>query len=311
MDFQHTSVLRGETVEHLAIKPDGVYVDGTLGGGGHAGWICEQLNQKGILIGLDRDQEAIKAATANLASYTCKKELIQSNYEDVKEALTTLGISKIDGAILDLGVSSYQLDNPSRGFSYMNDGPLDMRMNVNDSLTAYEIVNGYSQQELTELIRTFGEERWANRISEFIVKARSQRPIETTFELVDRIKAAIPASARREGPHPAKRTFQAIRIAVNDELGQLTRAIDQFIDLLNSNGRLCIITFHSLEDRIVKETFQKRLNPCTCPREFPICVCGKTTDVNKVLGKPITASPEELESNPRARSAKLRVIEKR
>lgn len=311
MEFQHTSVLFEETIDYLKIKPDGIYVDGTLGGGGHAGGICKKLNQKGILIGLDRDQEALAAAEATLSQYPCQKKFIQSNYEEIGAVIKGLAVGQIDGAILDLGVSSYQLDNPERGFSYMQDGPLDMRMNGNDALTAYDIVNRYEQKQITEIIRKYGEERWAARISEFIVKGRKKSPIETTGELVELIKAAIPASARREGPHPAKRTFQALRIAVNDELGQLERAIDPFIDALRSGGRLCIITFHSLEDRIVKEAFHRRQNPCTCPNEFPVCVCGRVTDVNKVIGKPILPTSTEIEQNPRSRSAKLRVIEKR
>jgi 16S rRNA (cytosine1402-N4)-methyltransferase len=311
MEFKHTSVLFPETLEHLNIKPDGIYVDGTLGGGGHAGGICEKLNQKGILIGIDRDRDALNAAEKHLESFNCQKHFIQSNYEDIKDVLQELEITNIDGAILDLGVSSFQLDNPERGFSYMQDAALDMRMNADDELTAYQIINEYSEKELTEIIREYGEERWASRISAFIVEERKKAPIETTFQLVGIIKAAIPVAARRDGPHPAKRTFQAIRIEVNDELGQLSRAIDRFIDVLNSQGRLCIITFHSLEDRIVKETFQRRANPCTCPKNFPLCVCGKESDVKKVFGKPIIADEQELTENPRARSAKLRVIEKR
>jgi len=311
MDYQHTSVLFAETIEGLNIRPGGIYLDGTLGGGGHSRGICEKLNGKGTLIGVDRDREALKAAEANLLDQECTKYFIHSDYEHIKDVLDNLGIEKIDGAVLDLGVSSYQLDNPERGFSYMQDGALDMRMNENDPLTAAHVVNEYSKEELTELIRKYGEERWASRISEFIVKERAKTPIETTGQLVEIIKAAVPAAARREGPHPAKRTFQAIRIEVNDELGQLERAIDRFIDVLGSGGRLCVITFHSLEDRIVKETFQRRLSPCTCPKEFPACVCGKVTDVRKVTGKPVVAGDEELKENPRARSAKLRIIEKR
>ena len=311
MEFRHTSVLFSETIEQLRIKPDGVYVDGTLGGGGHSAGICRCLGENGTLIGIDRDQDALNAAQNRLAPYGCKKKFVQSNYEDIEDVLAELGICGIDGVLLDLGVSSFQLDNPARGFSYMQDAPLDMRMNVSDSLTAYDVINDYGQRELTHLIKTYGEERWASRFSEFIVKERKKRPIETTFQLVDIIKAAVPAAARRDGPHPAKRTFQAIRIEVNDELGQLERSLDRFIDALNSGGRFCVITFHSLEDRIVKETFQRRLNPCTCPKEFPVCVCGKVSDTVKVSGKPILPGKEELEENPRARSAKLRVIEKR
>jgi len=310
MEFKHTSVLFDECIESLKIKPDGIYVDGTLGGGGHASGICEKLNDKGILIGIDRDQDALNASMERLKSFSCKKYFIKSNYSNIKEVLEELSISKIDGALLDLGVSSFQLDNFERGFSYMQNAPLDMRMNANDSTTAEEIVNNYSAKELTEIIRSYGEEHWASRISEFIVKARKEKRIQTTFELVEIIKAAIPAAARRDGPHPAKRTFQAIRIEVNDELGQLESAVDEFCDVLALDGRLCIITFHSLEDRIVKDIFNLRADPCTCPKNFPMCVCGKTADIKKISRKPIIASKEELEMNPRARSAKLRVVEK-
>lgn len=311
MEFKHVSVLFSESIKNLNIKPDGVYVDGTLGGGGHASGICEKLSAKGTLIGIDRDCDALSAAEANLKKYNCKKIFVQSNYSEIKEVLKEEGIESIDGAILDLGVSSFQLDNEQRGFSYMKDAPLDMRMNADDGLTAKTVVNRYSESELTQLIRRYGEERWAARISQFIVKNRKQTLIETTGQLVTIIKAAIPAAARREGPHPAKRTFQAIRIEVNDELGQLENAVDAFLDVLANQGRLCIITFHSLEDRIVKERYMQRLNPCTCPKEFPICVCGKKTDVKKISGKPIIPSEQEITLNPRARSAKLRVIEKR
>lgn len=286
-------------------------MDGTLGGGGHSSGICEKLSQKGILIGIDRDGDAIRAAGERLRDYPCRKIYVQNNYESIKDVLREQGIENIDGAVLDLGVSSFQLDNYERGFSYMQEAPLDMRMNAGDPLTAEIVVNEYSEKELTGLIRKYGEERWASRISEFIVKERRKRRIETTTALVDVIKAAIPASARREGPHPAKRTFQAIRIEVNDELNQLERAIDEFIDVLDDGGRLCVITFHSLEDRIVKEAFNRRANPCICPKEFPICTCGKKADVKKISGKPILPTSQELEMNPRARSAKLRVIEKK
>lgn len=311
MEYQHTSVLFSETIEGLCIRPDGVYVDGTLGGGGHSSGICGLLSEAGTLIGIDRDQDAIKAASARLEQYPCTRHYVHSDYEQITDVLNELGIAEIHGAVLDLGVSSFQLDNPQRGFSYMQDGALDMRMNSADALTAYRVVNEYSTKALTNLIAEYGEERWAKRISEFIGKARAERPIKTTTELVEIIKAAVPKAARRDGPHPAKRTFQAIRIEVNDELGQLERAIDRYIDVLGSGGRLCVITFHSLEDRIVKETFQRRLNPCTCPKEFPACVCGRKPDVRKVTGKPILPGEEELENNPRARSAKLRIIEKR
>lgn len=310
MEFKHTSVLYEEAIESLNIKPEGIYVDGTLGGGGHAAGICERLNDKGIFIGIDRDRDAIVAATKRLQPYTCRKIFVQSNYAEIKAILQGLEIDAIDGALLDLGVSSFQLDQVHRGFSYMNEAPLDMRMNTEDPVTAYDVVNNYSQEELTRIIKEYGEERWASRIAAFIVKAREKSAIGTTTELVEVIKAAIPASARREGPHPAKRTFQAIRIEVNDELGQLERAVTEFCDVLGDKGRLAIITFHSLEDRIVKETFNKRLNPCTCPKEFPICVCGKKPDISKITRKPVPPSEREVQENPRARSAKLRVIEK-
>ncbi|MBN7774253.1 16S rRNA (cytosine(1402)-N(4))-methyltransferase RsmH [Clostridium aminobutyricum] len=311
MDFKHVSVLYNECIEGLNMKENGIYVDGTLGGGGHASGICSFLGQEGMLIGIDRDSDALHAAKNRLEGFRCKKEFIQDNYSNIQEIIEQLGIEGIDGALLDLGVSSFQLDNFERGFSYMQTAPLDMRMNAKDSLTAEEVVNNYTETELTEIIRKYGEERWASRISEFIVKARKQKRIENTAELVDIIKAAIPASARREGPHPAKRTFQAIRIEVNDELGHLERAVEDFCNVLKPGGRLCIITFHSLEDRIVKEYFNKRLNPCTCPKEFPMCTCGAVTDMVKVTGKPIISTKEELEENPRARSAKLRIIEKK
>lgn len=298
-------------MENLNIRPDGIYVDGTLGGGGHARGIGERLSEKGLLMGIDRDMDAMAAAGERLKDLECRKLLVNSTYAEIDSVLEENGIGGIDGALLDIGVSSFQLDNPERGFSYMHDAPLDMRMNRDDSFTAYDVVNGYDKRELTDIIRKYGEEKWASRIAEFIVRERKTKRINTTGELVEIIKKAIPAGARREGPHPAKRTFQAIRIEVNSELDQLREAIDKFCDVLNPGGRLCIITFHSLEDRIVKETFNRRLNPCTCPPEFPVCVCGKVSDVNKVTGKPIVPSEEELETNPRARSAKLRVIEKR
>lgn len=311
MEFKHTSVLFDECMEGLNIKKDGIYVDGTMGGGGHSSGICSRLGEEGLFIGIDRDEDAHRAAQARLAEYPCRKIFVQSNYSDIKEVLVELGIDHIDGALLDLGVSSFQLDNPERGFSYMQDAPLDMRMNQQDDLTAYDVVNTCDARELKEIISKYGEERWAARIAEFIVKKRKEKPLETTAELVDVIKAAIPAAARRDGPHPAKRTFQAIRIHVNDELGQLERAIDAFCDVLAPKGRLCVITFHSLEDRIVKDIIAGRVNPCTCPKEFPVCICGKKPDIKKISGKPIVPTPEELEANPRARSAKLRIAEKR
>ena len=311
MEFQHVSVLYEPVLELLNVRPDGIYVDGTLGGGGHGSGVCERLSEEGIFVGIDRDRDALDAAGKRLEGSAPRKYLVQSNYEDVKKVLWDLGILQVDGALLDLGVSSFQLDNPERGFSYMQDAPLDMRMNAEDSLTAEEVVNEYSQQQLAKIIKDYGEEKWAARIAQFIVEARKEKRIETTFELVDIIKRAVPAAARREGPHPAKRTFQAIRIEVNDELGQLSRAINDFIDILSPGGRLAIISFHSLEDRIVKEAFQKRLNPCTCPPDFPVCVCGKKPDIQKVTRKPVEADAQELAANPRSRSAKLRVIEKK
>ncbi|MBQ6899615.1 MAG: 16S rRNA (cytosine(1402)-N(4))-methyltransferase RsmH [Firmicutes bacterium] len=311
MEFKHTSVLFEECMEGLNIRPDGIYVDGTLGGGGHSSGICERLGEDGLLIGIDRDRDALDAASARLEKYPCRKIFVQSNYSDIKDVLDDLGIEEIDGALLDLGVSSFQLDNPERGFSYMQDAPLDMRMSQDDDFTAYDVVNTYDAEELRNIIHKYGEERWASRIADFIVKARKDKPLETTAELVDIIKAAIPAAARRDGPHPAKRTFQAIRIEVNDELGQLERAIDEFCDVLAPGGRLCVITFHSLEDRIVKDIINKRINPCTCPKEFPVCVCGKVGDIKKKSNKPIPPSAEEVEANPRSRSAKLRVAEKK
>lgn len=310
MEFKHTSVLLEECIENLKINPDGIYVDGTLGGGGHSSKICEHLSERGTLIGIDRDQDALEAASARLEQYACRKLFVQSNYSDIKSVLEELEIDGVDGALLDLGVSSFQLDNAERGFSYMHDAPLDMRMSQEDGFTAYEIVNGYDQKELTEIISKYGEEKWASRIASFIVKKREDKPIESTFELVDTIKAAIPAAARRDGPHPAKRTFQAIRIEVNDELGQLERAMEEFCDVLHPEGRLCVISFHSLEDRIVKDVINRRVNPCTCPKEFPVCICGKKADIRKISKKPILPSEEELVENPRSRSAKLRVCEK-
>ncbi len=311
MDFNHVPVLYEACIDNLRIKADGVYVDGTLGGGGHAMGIGSRLNENGMLIGIDRDTDALEAAGKRLAPLECRTQLVHSTYADIEDVLESLGIPGIDGALLDIGVSSFQLDNKERGFSYMHDAPLDMRMNREDGFSAYDVINSYDKKQLADIIKKYGEEKWASRISDFIVRKRKDGPIETTGQLVEIIKAAIPASARREGPHPAKRTFQAIRIEVNSELEQLQRAVEKYCNALLPGGRLCIITFHSLEDRIVKEAFQKRLDPCTCPKEFPVCVCGKVSDVVKVTGKPIIPEEKELESNPRARSAKLRVIEKK
>lgn len=309
MEFEHIPVLYSEVMEALNIRPDGIYVDGTVGGGGHSSGICERLSSEGTLIAVDRDTAALNAASARLAEYGCKKKFIHANYSETGVIAEAAG-GKVSGILLDLGVSSFQLDNAERGFSYMHDAPMDMRMNEDDSFTAYDVVNGYSEKELTRIIREYGEEKWAARIAQFIVRERAEEPIRTTGQLTEIIKAAIPAKARRTGPHPAKRTFQAIRIEVNDELGHLREAVSGLPDLLESGGRIAIITFHSLEDRIVKTEFERRLDPCTCPKEFPVCVCGKKADVRRVTRKPIIPSEEETESNPRARSAKLRVLEK-
>lgn len=310
MEFNHVSVLLEECISSLHIRPKGIYVDGTLGGGGHGERICKELGPEGLFLGIDRDRDALTAAEERLQNYKCNKRFIQSNYAEITDLLEAEGVMGIDGGLLDLGVSSHQLDSVERGFSYMQDAPLDMRMNQNDTFTAYDIVNGYSEGKLKEIIEKYGEERWAARIAKFITEERSAGDIRSTGQLVEIIKRAIPAAARREGPHPAKRTFQAIRIEVNDELGQLEKAVERFCDVLNVGGRLCIITFHSLEDRIVKEAFARRANPCTCPPGLPICACGKKADIRKISGKPITPGKEELEENPRARSAKLRVVEK-
>ena len=309
MEFEHVPVLYDEVMEALNIKADGTYVDGTAGGGGHASGIASQLSKEGLLIAVDRDSEALEAAEKRLATYECRKKLLHTNYSDT-DAIREAAGGGVDGILLDLGVSSYQLDNADRGFSYMNDAPLDMRMDEDDRLTAYDVVNTYDRAELTRIIREYGEENWAARIAEFIVNARAEKEISSTVELTEIIKAAIPARARRTGPHPAKRTFQAIRIEVNDELGHLRQAVEKLPDLLRSGGRIAIITFHSLEDRIVKTEFERRLNPCTCPKEFPVCVCGRKTDVKRVTKKPVIPTEEETDRNPRARSAKLRVLEK-
>ena len=309
MEFGHVPVLFDEVMEALNVKPGGIYVDGTVGGGGHSSGICERLGESGHLVAVDRDIEALTAAEKRLEPYLCSKTFVHANYSDIRAIEAAAG-GKVSGILLDLGVSSYQLDNPERGFSYMNDAPLDMRMDASDRLTAYEVVNGYSEDELARIIKDYGEERWARRIAEFIARERKTSPIESTDRLTEIIKAAIPAKARRTGPHPAKRTFQAIRIEVNDELGHLREAVERLPDLLESGGRIAVITFHSLEDRIVKTEFERRLDPCTCPKEFPVCVCGKKADVKRVTRKPVVPDEKETEENPRARSAKLRVLEK-
>lgn len=310
MDFHHVSVLLKETLEELHIKPDGIYVDCTLGGAGHAHAIGERLSEQGLLIGLDQDDDALKTAKERLSDLTCQVMTIKTNFSDLKEALTSHGIHQVDGFVFDLGVSSYQLDTPERGFSYMQDGPLDMRMNQHSELSAAEVVNTYSEAELTRIIKEYGEERWAKRIAQFIVERRQHvGPLETTHELVDVIKAAIPAKARQDGPHPAKRTFQAIRIEVNRELSILENSFKDAVSLLNPKGRICVITFHSLEDRITKQTFKELAKGCICPPHLPLCVCGHKPLV-KARNKAIDPSVEEVEHNPRARSAKLRVAER-
>ena len=306
MEFYHMPVLLNETLEQLNIKQNGIYVDCTLGGGGHSIEIARQLGGNGRLIGIDRDIAAINAATKRLEGYGSFTP-VHDNYSNIISILQGLGIHKVDGILMDLGVSSHQLDEKDRGFTYMEDAPLDMRMDTNQPFSAYDVVNQYSMDELFRIIKEYGEERWAKRISKFIVE---NRPVKTTGELVEIIKRAIPAAARRTGPHPAKRTFQAIRIEVNKELELLEQSVLDAVECLKPNGRLCIITFHSLEDRIVKNTYRKLNQPCTCPKEFPVCTCGKEPVVDLITRKPIMASESELEINPRSRSAKLRTCEK-
>ena len=308
MEFHHISVLLNECIDNLNITPDGIYVDGTMGGGGHSLEIAKRLTT-GRLICIDQDPNAHEAAGKRLAEYKDRITFVRDNFGNIANILDSLGIEKIDGMLLDIGVSSHQLDEAERGFSYQQDAPLDMRMNPDRPFSAYDVVNGYDEDELDRVIFTYGEERWARRIAQFIVKEREAKPIETTGELVDIIKKAVPKGARKDGPHPAKRTFQAIRIEVNGELEVLQRAIDDVAARLAVGGRLCIITFHSLEDRIVKEAFRKQENPCICPPQFPVCVCGKKPLGRGITRKPILPSKEELEENPRSRSAKLRVLE--
>lgn len=309
MEFNHKSVLLQETIESLNIKPEGIYIDATLGGAGHSLQIAQRLTT-GQLIGIDRDENAIKTAQDRLYPYKSNVVLVRDNYTNAEAILNDLGIKNIDGCIMDLGVSSHQLDEAERGFSYMADARLDMRMDNRGSLTAYSVVNSYSEEELYGLIKDYGEERWAKRIAAFIVENRKEKPIETTFELVAIIKKAIPKKMRDEGPHPAKRTFQAIRIEVNDELDQLGRAVKNIIERLSPGGRISVITFHSLEDRIIKHTFKNSENPCTCPKDFPVCVCGLKPLGKTVTRKPVLPSEDEVKSNPRSRSAKLRIFER-
>lgn len=310
MEFSHTSVLLKETIEGLKIKPNGIYVDGTLGGGGHAYHIASQLSERGRLIGIDRDHAAIAAAGARLREFAGQVTILHGNYGNSKHLLQELGIDRIDGMVLDLGVSSHQLDDPERGFSYKNDTKLDMRMDTGQSFGADDIINHYSEADLFRIIRDYGEERFAKNIAKHLVREREKAPIETTGQLNEIIKNAIPAKMRAEGGHPSKRTFQAIRIECNRELEVLKESLEELIQLLNPGGRLCIITFHSLEDRIVKTVFRKSENPCTCPPSFPLCICGKESLGKAVTNKPILPTEAEYDNNKRSKSAKLRIFEK-
>jgi len=309
-NFKHKSVLLDETIEMLNIKPDGIYVDGTLGGGGHSYEICRRLSKTGRLIGIDQDEAAIRAASKRLAEFREKATIVRSNYSDMKKILTELGIEKADGILLDLGVSSYQLDTPERGFSYKENAPLDMRMDTRYGRTAKDIVNGYSEYDLYRIIRDYGEDKFAKNIAKHIVRAREDKPIETTDELTEVIKAAIPMKLRIHTGHPAKKTFQAIRIELNRELEVLNKSLDDMIGMLADSGRLCIITFHSLEDRIVKSSFRNNENPCTCPPNFPVCVCGNKTKGKVITRKPILPTEQEITENKRSKSSKLRVFER-
>lgn len=305
MEFKHTSILLAESVEFLITDKNGIYVDCTMGGAGHTSAFAAQLEAGGLMLGIDQDDDAIAAGSARLLNkFACKTAVAKSNFENFSQVLDSMGIDKIDGIFFDLGVSSYQLDTPERGFSYMHDGPLDMRMNKEASLDAEYIVNHYKEEELADIIHRYGEERWSKRIAQFIVAARKEKPLTTTFELVDVIKKAIPKGARLDGPHPAKRTFQAIRIEVNNELGILADTMERAVKRLKSGGRIGVITFHSLEDRIIKQTFAKLAKGCTCPPQLPVCVCGKKPQLRKTGN--IVPSKAEVEENPRSRSARLR-----
>lgn len=310
MEFAHVSVLLNETIEQLHIRPDGIYVDGTLGGGGHAYEVCRRLSPKGRLIGIDQDAAAIEAAGERLLEFGDQVTIVRSNYCNMRLELQKLGIDRVDGILLDLGVSSYQLDSAERGFTYRKDAPLDMRMDRRQSKTAREIVNEYSEQELFRVIRDYGEDKSAKNIARHIAAAREKKPIETTGELVEIIKNAVPAKVRMSGGHPAKKTFQAIRIELNRELEVLKDSLDDMIDLLKPGGRICVITFHSLEDRLVKTIFKTNENPCTCPSNFPVCVCGNKPKGRLAVKKPIVPGEEELTKNKRSKSAKLRVFER-
>ena len=311
MEFSHKSVLLEETVDSLHIREDGVYVDGTLGGGGHASEVLRRLGEKGRLIGIDQDADAIAAATERLKEFGDRAVIVRDNYVNIEEVLKNLGIARVDGIYLDLGVSSFQFDSAERGFSYREDAPLDMRMDRRNDRTAADIVNGYSESELYRMIRDYGEDPFAKNIAKHIVQAREEKPIETTLQLAEVIKGAIPAKIRAKKGHPAKQTFQAIRIELNRELEVLADSLERMIDLLNPGGRLSVITFHSLEDRIVKNAFKKAESPCTCPPDFPVCVCGKISKGKVITKKPILPGEEEMEINPRSKSAKLRVFEKK
>ena len=310
MAFKHKSVLLEETVDGLAIKPDGIYVDGTLGGGGHAFEVCSRLNEQGRFIGIDQDAAAIEAASERLRDFGEKVTIIRSNYCEMKSRFHEIGVDKVDGIVIDLGVSSYQLDTAERGFSYRVDAPLDMRMDQRQQLTAREIVNTYSEADLFRVIRDYGEDKFAKNIAKHIVKERQKAPIETTGQLNEIIRHAIPMKFQKTAGHPSKRTFQAIRIELNRELDVLRESLDDMIEMLNSGGRICIITFHSLEDRIVKSAFRKNENPCICPSHFPVCVCGNVSKGKVITRKPILPSEEELEYNSRSKSAKLRIFER-
>lgn len=311
MDFNHISVLLEETIENLQIRPDGIYLDGTLGGGGHSYHIAAKLKEGGRLIGIDQDEAAIETAELRLRPYEDRVTLIRDNYCNARQQLMKLGIDRVDGIVLDLGVSSFQLDNAERGFSYKYDTPLDMRMDQRQSLTAADIINDYTEIQLYHVIKDYGEEQFAKNIAKHIVNARKDKPIATTGQLNEIIKAAIPAKMRAVGGHPSKRTFQAIRIECNRELEVLRDSLDDFVDMIAPGGRICIITFHSLEDRIVKTAFRKNQNPCTCPPDFPVCVCGQASKGRVITRKPILPTEEELAANKRAKSAKLRVFEKK
>lgn len=311
MEFKHYSVLLNETIENLNIKPDGIYVDGTLGGAGHASEVVKRLSEKGRLIGIDQDADAIRAASERLREYGDRVTIIRSNYANMKEELHAIGITRVDGILLDLGVSSFQLDTPERGFTYRDENaPLDMRMDDRQTITAKDIVNDYSEMDLYRIIRDYGEDKFAKNIAKHIVSERQKKPIETAGELSEIIRESIPMKVQKTGGHPAKRTFQAIRIELNRELEVLQDNLDEMIDLLNSGGRICIITFHSLEDRIVKTNFKRNENPCTCPSDFPVCVCGNVSKGRVITRKPILPGEQELEQNSRSKSAKLRVFER-